>query len=199
MCILDKYPNESQRHGDMAKNQHWKNKANLRDLKAATGLVIVLKLDSNRRFFSPCDLEIWWMTTKSNNIPLLYYVKFVLIRTLALQYRNTFWVKISVKLFTWFPSHVLFQTGVIVRKRSIRVKIGDFLSRVTLKFDGVTLKTIGHLFYANSSFVHHLIVIGDWSLSYSSETPNSAQYRRILSCATLKFDRWPCKTIWHLS
>ena len=41
-----------------------KNKANLRDLIAATGLVISLKLDSNRRFFSLCDLEIWWMTQK---------------------------------------------------------------------------------------------------------------------------------------
>ena len=41
------------------------NKANLRDLIAATGLVILLKLDSNRRFFSPCDLEIWWMTQKT--------------------------------------------------------------------------------------------------------------------------------------
>ena len=35
-----------------------KNKANLRDLIAATGLVILLKLDLNRRFFSPYDLEI---------------------------------------------------------------------------------------------------------------------------------------------
>ena len=44
----------------------WKynNKANLRDLIAATGLVILLKLDSNRRLFSPCDLAIWWMTLK---------------------------------------------------------------------------------------------------------------------------------------
>ena len=41
------------------------NKANLRDLIAATGLVILLKLDSNHRFFSPCDLEIWWMTQKT--------------------------------------------------------------------------------------------------------------------------------------
>ena len=40
------------------------NKANLRDLIAATGLVILLKLDLNRRFFSPCHLEIWWMTPK---------------------------------------------------------------------------------------------------------------------------------------
>ena len=29
----------------------WKNKANLRDLIAATGLIISLKLDSNRRFW----------------------------------------------------------------------------------------------------------------------------------------------------
>ena len=39
-------------------NQVLENKANLRDLIAATGLVILLKLDSNRRFFSPCDLEV---------------------------------------------------------------------------------------------------------------------------------------------
>ena len=35
-----------------------KNNANLRDLIAAICLVILLKLDSNRRFFSPCNLEL---------------------------------------------------------------------------------------------------------------------------------------------
>ena len=35
------------------------NKANLRDLIAATSLVILLKLDSNRQFFSLCEIEIW--------------------------------------------------------------------------------------------------------------------------------------------
>ena len=34
------------------------NKANLRDLIAATGLVILFKLDSNHQFFSPRDLEV---------------------------------------------------------------------------------------------------------------------------------------------
>ena len=34
------------------------NKANLRDLIAANGIVILLKLDSNHRFFNPRDLEI---------------------------------------------------------------------------------------------------------------------------------------------
>ena len=43
-------------------NQLTVNKANLRDLIAATSLIILLTLDSNNRFFSQCDLEIWWMT-----------------------------------------------------------------------------------------------------------------------------------------
>ena len=47
------------------------NDANLRDLIAATGLVILLKLDSNSRFSSPCDLEIWRMTPENNIAPLL--------------------------------------------------------------------------------------------------------------------------------
>ena len=106
------------------------NKANLRDLIAATGLVILLKLDSNRRFFSPCDLEIWWMTLKNNRAPLLYYIK----------------------LYASFQIHRWIKTGVTVRKRSIQVKIGNFWSHVTLKFDGWPWKTIGHLFYAMLSF-----------------------------------------------
>ena len=44
------------------------NKANLRDLIAATGLVILLKFNSNRWYFSPCDLDIWWMTLKNSTI-----------------------------------------------------------------------------------------------------------------------------------
>ena len=61
------------------------NKANLRDLIAATGLVILLKLDLNRRFSA----------------------------------------------------------------------------RVTLIFDGWPQVTIGHLFYATLSFLHHFVAIGD--------------------------------------
>ena len=58
-----------------------------------------------------------------------------------------------------FHSHQWIQTGVTVQKRPIRVKIGDFLSRVTLKFDGWPWKTIEHLSSATSSFVHHFIAI----------------------------------------
>ena len=51
-----------------------------------------------------------------------------------------------------------------VRKRPIWVKIGDVLSRVTLKFDGWPWKTIGHLSFAVSSFVQHFIAIGEFKL-----------------------------------
>ena len=43
---------------DLHPNKRWrKNKANLRDLKAATGLVISLKLDSNHRFLAGVTLK----------------------------------------------------------------------------------------------------------------------------------------------
>ena len=97
------------------------NKANLRDLIAATGLAILLKLDSNHRFFSLYDLEIFlWMTSKNNRAPLVYYIK----------------------LCASFQSHQGIGTGVRVRKPSVWVKMDDFLSGVTLKFDN------RHLFYA---------------------------------------------------
>ena len=122
------------------------NKANLRDLIAATGLVILLKFNPNHQFFSPCDLEIWCMTSKNNRTPLLYYIK----------------------LCVTFQIHWWIQTEVTLQKRSIQVEIGDFLSLVTLKFDGWPWKTIGHLFYTTSSFVHHFKSIGELKLKLQS-------------------------------
>ena len=129
------------------------NKANLRDLIAATGLVILLKFHPNHRFFSPCDLEIWWMTLENNRAPLLYYIKFCA----------------SFQIQQWI------ETEVTVRKHSIRVKIGDFLSCVTLKFDGWPWKTIGHLFYTTPSLciISNPSVNSNWS--YSPETLNLGQ------------------------
>ena len=79
-----------------------------------------LKLDSNRQFFRPCDREIWWITSKNNRALLLYHVKLCA----------------SFQIYWWI------QTGFTAQKRSIRVEIGDMLSRVTLKFDGWPWKTI---------------------------------------------------------
>ena len=79
------------------------NKTNLRNLIAATSLESFLKLDSNRWFFCPCDLEIWW-TSKNKRAPLLYYIQ----------------------LCAYFHIHRWTQTGITVRKRSIRVNFWPF-------------------------------------------------------------------------
>ena len=48
------------------------------------------------------------------------------------------------------------------------VKIGDFVSPVMSKFDRWPWHTIGHLFYATSSFVHHFIAIREFKLELQS-------------------------------
>ena len=47
-------------------------------------------------------------------------------------------------------------------------KLVIILSHVTLKFDGGLLKTIGHLFYATSSFVYNFIAIGQFKIDLQS-------------------------------
>ena len=47
-------------------------------------------------------------------------------------------------------------------------KSAIFLSRVTLKFNGWPRKTIGHLSYAVSSFLHHFIAICEFNLELQS-------------------------------
>ena len=103
------------------------------------------------RFLELCDLEIWPMTLKNNRAPLLCYFK------LCASFRSHWWI----------------QTGVTVRKRPIWVKLDDFFSRMTLKFDRWHWKTIGHLFYATSSFVHHFLAIGELKLELQ---PGNAQF-----------------------
>ena len=120
-----------------------------------------------RRFLERCDLEIWRMTFKNNRASLLCYFK------LCVSFHTHWWIEI----------------GVTVRKRSIWVKIGNFLSRVTLKFDGWPSKTIGHLFYATSSFVQHFIAIGAFKLELQSGNAQSGSNSAIFSAV------WP----WNLT
>ena len=75
-----------------------------------------------------------------------------------------------------------------------------FLSRVTLKFDRWPWKTIRHLFYATSSFVHHFVAIGELKLELQSRNAQFGSKSTIFfSRVTLKFEGWPWKTIGHLS
>ena len=124
-----------------------------------------VQFESKSTVFVSRDLKIWCMTLKNNRAPLLYYVKPCVS----------------------FQSHLWIQTGVTVRKRSIRVKISDFLSRMTLKFDAWPWKTIGdflsrgtlkfdtwpwkmigHLFSVTSSFVHRFVATGEFKQELQS-------------------------------
>ena len=56
------------------------------------------------------------------------------------------------------------------------------------------LKTIGHLFYATSSFVQHFIAIKvNLNWSYSPETPNLGQIPRFLAPCDLEIWRMALK------
>ena len=67
------------------------------DLIAATGLVILLKLDSNHWFFSPYDLEIRWMTSKNNRTPPLGYSK------LCALFQSHQWIQAGWPVLKHFP------------------------------------------------------------------------------------------------
>ena len=71
--------------------------------------------------------------------------------------------------------------------------------RVTFKFDVWPWKTIGRLFYATSSFVHHFVAIGEFKLELQ---PGNAQFGSkstvFFSRVTFKFDVWPWKTTGRL-
>ena len=86
-----------------------------------TGVTVqksTLNSGQNWRYFILCDLVIWWMTLENNRAPLLYHIK----------------------LCASFQSHRLSQTWVTVRKRSIRVKIGNFFAPCDLEIWQMTLK-----------------------------------------------------------
>ena len=138
---------------------------------------IWVKIDNFLSRPLPRDLEISFLTLKNNRAPLLYYIK----------------------LCAPFQSHGWIQTVVTVRKLSIQVKISKFLCRVTLKFDGWPWKTIGHLSYAASNFVHPFIAIGEFKTEFQSGNAQFGSKSMIFfSRVTLKFDGWPWKTIGHL-
>ena len=134
-------------------------------------MVILLKFDPKHWFFSLCGLEILLVTLENNRAHLLC----------------------CFKLCASFHSHQWIQTGATVLKPSIRVKIGNFLSRVTLKFDGWPWKTIGHIFYATLSFLHHIVTISEFKLELQSGNTKFGSNRQFFLAVR------PWKIIGHLS
>ena len=130
------------------------NKANLRDLIAATGLVIFLKLWFKSLIFQPIfhwnlmdDLE------KKGTSSVLRQVLCIILKPLV----NSNWSYIPETL----------NSGQNRR---------FFCPVWPRNFDEWHWKTIGHLFYTTLSFVHYFKAIGEFS--YSPETLNSGENRR---------------------
>ena len=150
---------------------HW-NKANLRDFIAATSLVILLKLDSNRWFFSPCDLEIWWVTSKIYRAPLLHYIK----------------------LCASSQTPRLIQAGTTVRKRSIRVKTSDFFCPVwpsNLMDDLEKQKGTSSMQHSALCIISKPSVNSNWNCS--PKTLDSGQNRRFFVPCDLEIWRMTLK------
>ena len=97
-----------------------------------------------------------------------------------------------IKLCALFQMHRWIKTEVTVRKHSIRVKIGNFVCRVTFKFDGWPWKTIGHRFYVASSVVHHFKAITEFKLELQSGNAQFGSKSIVLFV--------PCDLeIWHVT
>ena len=145
---------------------HWWFKLELQSENAQSG--------SNSTIFRGVWPRNLMMTLKNNRAPLLCYFN----------------------LCASFHSHWWFQAGVTVRKFPIWVKFDDFHSRVTLKFDRWPWKTIGApiLCYFNlcASFHSHW-----WFQAWVTvrKCPIWVKFDDFYSRVTLKFDRWPWKTI----
>ena len=151
----------------------------------------------NWRYFVLCELEIWWMTLKtighlfyttsslmhhfiaigefrfelpSGNAQILWFFASCDLEILRMTLKNCRAHHLyPFKLDASFHSHWWVYIWVTVRKRYNWVKFDDFiLPPVTLKFYGWPWKTIGHLFYTHSSFMHHTIAIGGFRFGFQS-------------------------------
>ena len=144
--------------------------------------------------FVPCDLEIWRMTLTINRASVWKRPIWVTIGHLLSRVTLNFdgWPSKTIGHLSYatssFVQHFIgigeFKLELRSRNDQFGSKSTIFLSRVTLKFDGWHWKTIGHLSYASSSFLHYLLVIGVSNWSYSPETVK----RGFDLC---DFDPWP--------
>ena len=95
----------------------------------------------NLWFLVACELQIWQMTLKNNRAPLLCHVKHCVS---FLSHRSN-----------WRNSSETPNSGQNRR---------FFLSCATLKFDRWLWKTIGHICFVTSKFVHHFLGFCEFEL-----------------------------------
>ena len=75
-----------------------------------------------------------------------------------------------------FANHFIAISEFKLELQSKNAQFGSksiFMSSLTLKFDRWSWKTIGHIFYATSSFVHHFKAIGDFKVELQ---PGNTQF-----------------------
>ena len=172
-----------------------------------------------RRFLEPCDLEIWQMTLKNNRASLLCYFQLcawfhchMWIQTGVRVRKQLSWVLTSVTLtfdlWPWPFAWTSLLTMVITPENFMMIRWWEHGEKGVT--DGQTdghrqtdrqtenticraawsqLKTIGHLFYATSSLVHHFIAIGEFKLELQSGNAQSG------SKSTIFLAMWP----WNLT
>ena len=121
------------------------------------------------------------MTSKNNRVHFLYYIK----------------------LCALFQIHRWIQTGVILRRRQITVKIGVVCPvwpwKLTDDLEMDERDDLGHLFNSNSSFVHHSIAINESKLELlTGNTQFGSKSMIFLFRVALKFQKLSWKTIGHI-
>ena len=172
--------------------------ANLRDLIAATDLVVLLKFDPNHRFFSPDDLKICWMTSKKKGISTILHQPLWIIsnpsvnsncsyspETLNSGQNQRFYVPCDLEIW-WMTlennrTFLLYYIKFCVSLRGhlwiqtvvIAQKSAIFCPVWSWKLMDDLKKTIGHLLHTTSSFVHHFKVIGESKLESQSRQAHS--------------------------
>ena len=146
----------------LTESRMFNNKANLRDLIAVTGLVI------------------------SNWIQIVNFSARVTVKFDGWPWKTIgHFFYITSSFVHHFKSIVEFK--LYLQSRNARNSGRNWwnIIPVTMKFDGWPCKTIGHLFYATSSFVHHFVPIGEFKLKLQSR---NAQFG---SKSTIFLAVWP--------
>ena len=133
---------------------------------------------SKLAFFVPCDLKISWMTSKNNRAPLLYT---------------------TLSFVQHFKAIGIFKLELQSGNAQFGLKLAIFCPPWPCKNDGWPWKTIGHLSYGVSSFVHYFIATGELKLELQSRNAQYGSKSTIFfSSVNFKFDGWPWKSIGHV-
>ena len=125
----------------------------------------------------PYDIEICWMISQNYRAPLICYVKFcaslqshLRIQTRVTVRKHPIRFKIGDYCSMW-PSNLMDDLETKWHLLSATCMLGQnmlFFALCDLEIWRMTLKIIDHLVYGTSSFVHHLIAIGEFKLELQS-------------------------------